>query len=242
MAAVESTERGRERGVYVVVADGDAKARTLTTALLRSVGFDVLEAETGAEVLELTRARRPAAVLLDVALPEINGYQVCHMLRAEHGTKLTIILLSTNRTESYDKAAGLLLGADDYIAKPFAPDELLARIEAHMRASGPRPNGNGIASTLTPSELRVLRLLALGEHTKAIARELSVTPKTVAMHINNAMKKLDVHTRTQAVALAHQLGLVESGGDRRASAQHRDVQAHALAPPRRRRGRPGPTA
>jgi DNA-binding NarL/FixJ family response regulator len=212
MAAVERAESGREQGVYIVVGDGDAKARALTAALLGSVGFDVCEAETGAQVLELTRARRPAAVLLDVALPGINGYQVCHMLRAEHGAKLPIILLSTNRTERYDKAAGLLLGADDYIAKPFAPDELLARIEAHIRASGLGRDGNGIASILTPSELRVLRLLAGGEQTKAIARELSVTPRTVAMHIQNAMKKLDVHTRTQAVVLAHQLGLVDGGG------------------------------
>jgi DNA-binding NarL/FixJ family response regulator len=119
---------------------------------------------------------------------------------------------ATNRTERYDKAAGLLLGADDYIAKPFASDELLARIETHIRASGLGRDGNGIASILTPSELRVLRLLAGGEQTKAIARELSVTPRTVAMHIQNAMKKLDVHTRTQAVALAHQLGLVDGGG------------------------------
>ena len=147
-------------------------------------------------------------MLLDVALPGISGYQVCQMLRSEYGVELPILLLSADRTEPHDLAAGLLLGADDYIAKPFEPSELLARVTAHTRASQPAAAGSR-AANLTPSELRVLCLLADGMHTKTIAAELSIAPKTVGMHINNAMKKLGVHTRTQAVALAHQLGLVD---------------------------------
>jgi hypothetical protein len=85
-------------------------------------------------------------------------------------------------------------------------------------------------------------------HTKTIARELSITPKTVAMHINNAMKKLDVHTRSQAVALAHQLGLVggnvngDDYADGRGNDHRAEVEAHVASLPRRRRVRQRPAA
>ena len=207
MAVEAGADRGHDHGATVVVGDGDAVTRSLATRLLGSVGFDVRLAKTGAEALELAREVRPAAVLLDVALTEISGYQVCQLLRAEYGPELPILLLSSDRTEPYDKAAGLLLGADDYIAKPFASDELLARVEARTRGATARWHGS-TAEKLTPSELRVLRLLAEGGSTKGIALELSIAPKTVAMHVHNAMRKLNVHSRTQAVALALKLGLV----------------------------------
>jgi DNA-binding NarL/FixJ family response regulator len=209
------------------VGDADAKARAQTTRQLERAGFEVCEARTGAEALELARSLRPAAVLLDVALPDISGYQVCHMLREEY-PELAILLMSTDRTEPHDRAAGVLLGADDCFAKPIFAGELLARLASHARAAAPLLNEHTLAAMLTPSELRVLRQLARGVPTKTIARELSITPKTVAMHIHNAMKKLDVHTRAQAVALAHELGLVgppvsHASSSRRPSATNVDL-------------------
>jgi len=224
MATAEPIEKDRRR---IVVGDADARARGLAARLAERLGFDALEAATGDEALELARAGRPAAVLLDVALPGISGYQVCQMLRDEYGSELPILLLSKDRVEPHDQAAGLLLGADDYIAKPFDPSELLARLSAHTRASQPAANGHRTVN-LTPSELRVLRLLAEGMHTKSIAAELSIAPKTVGMHVSNAMKKLDVHTRTQAVVLARELGLVEPRpGALRRSVNGADVTGHA---------------
>jgi DNA-binding NarL/FixJ family response regulator len=224
----------------VVIGDGDPSAREEIVDVLEGMGFDVRQADTGVEALRLVRSGRPSAVLLDVALPEISGYQVCHMLRGEYGSELPIVLLSSNRVESYDKTAGLLLGATDYLEKPFSPDELLARLKAHMRQSDARtPSGND-GDTLTPSELRVLRMLASGVHTKAIARDLAITPKTVSVHIQNAMKKLEVHTRTQAVARAHQLGLVNGhdgngNGNGNHHGNHDDVHAHIAERPARAR-------
>jgi DNA-binding NarL/FixJ family response regulator len=225
----------------VVIGDGDAAAREQIVHILEGMGFDVRQAGTGVEALRLVRSGRPSAVLLDVALPEISGYQVCHMLRSEYGSELPILLLSSNRVESYDKTAGLLLGATDYLAKPFSPDELLARLKAHMRQSIARkPNGSD-GDMLTPSELRVLRMLASGVHTKVIARELAITPKTVSVHIQNAMKKLEVPTRTQAVARAHQLGLVNGhAANGNGNGSHDEVHAHVAErpPPRRRQREP----
>jgi DNA-binding NarL/FixJ family response regulator len=203
------TSEGQPAG-SVVLADPEAEQRVVISQLLRRLGFDVLEATTGTEALELARSRRPAAVLLEVALPQISGYQVCKMLRDEYGPDLPILLLSADRLEPYDRAAGLLLGADDYCAKPFAPDALLVSINRHARPAAEALTSPEVTPRLTPSELRVLRLLAAGVHTKVIAVELSVTPKTVAMHVHNTMKKLDVHTRTQAVARAYQLKLIDA--------------------------------
>src|SRR5205807_9866648 len=121
MATGEPIEQDRRR---VVVADADARARALAARLVELLGFEAYEASTGDAALELARAGRPAAVLLDVALPGISGYQLCQMLRADYGPDLPILLLSKDRTEPHDLAAGLLLGADDCIAKPYEPSEL----------------------------------------------------------------------------------------------------------------------
>jgi DNA-binding NarL/FixJ family response regulator len=218
MAAAGTIDTGRRR---VVVGDADARARAMTARLVERLGFETCEAATGETALELSRALHPAAVLLDVALPGISGYQVCQMLRAEFGAELPILLFSKDRTEPHDRAAGLLLGADDYITKPYEPSELMARVTARTRGSLPAVNRGRVAN-LTPSERRVLCLLAEGVDTKTIAAQLSITSKTVATHINNAMQKLDVHTRAQAVALAHQLGLVA------ARAQPSDIETQEL--------------
>ncbi len=201
----QSTEATQERSPCVV-ADADPDARALVADLVGQLGVDVVFAASGPEALGLARSARPAALVLDVALPEIGGCHVCHLLRGEFGRDLPIILLSADRTEPRDKVAGLLLGADDYITKPFLPGELLARLAGKLRPASGAPVSR--AGLLTPSELRVLRLLAEGRQARDIARTLSIAPKTVSMHIQNSMKKLGVHTRTQAVVLAHQLGLV----------------------------------
>lgn len=118
-----------------VVGDADRESRALIIGVLAQIGLTGLEASSGPESLEFALRARPAAVILDVALPVISGYQVCHMLREEYGHGLPIILLSGNHNAQSDQAAGLLIGADDYIAKPVAPMELLACLQNHLRAS-----------------------------------------------------------------------------------------------------------
>jgi two-component system response regulator BaeR len=155
-------------------------------------------------------------VLLDVCLPRASGYEVCRELRDRFGDSLGIIFVSGERIESIDRVSGLLLGADDYLSKPFDPDELLARVRTVLRrVSRPSSNGDGkvVASSipdeeLTPRELEVLQLLAEGLTQSQIARHLVISPRTVGTHIQNLLGKLDVHSRAQAVAHAHRAGLV----------------------------------
>ena len=156
--------------------------------------------------------------MLDVGLPEISGYEVCRELRDEYGSEVGIIFVSRERTTPADRVAGLLVGADDYIVKPFDDDELLARTRAVLRHVKPRsgppeePAAEAIGGSLTVRESEVLGLLAGGQSQAQIAEGLFISPKTVGGHIQRILTKLDVHSRAHAVALAHRHGLAEVEG------------------------------
>ena len=205
----------------VLVADHDRSCRNLITRLLRRIGFETAQATTGPETLDAAARLKPSLVVLDVGLTEVSGYEVCRELRDEYGSEIGIIFVSRERTTPADRVAGLLVGADDYIVKPFDDDELLARARVILRRVSPPlgtiENGeNGaIAASLTMREREVLRLLARGQAQAQIAKQLFISPKTVGGHIQRILTKLGVHSRAQAVAIAHQHGLG-------------DVEAHSL--------------
>src|SRR4051812_29861111 len=112
----------------VLIADPDVQARADLASVLEADGFRVLEADDGAEAVARARDSWPVAVILEIPLGTISGYEVCRTLKAELGPEVAVIFLSGTRTEPYDRVAGLLLGADDYVVKPSAPDEVLARV------------------------------------------------------------------------------------------------------------------
>ena len=194
----------------ILIADGDRASRKLIRDALQNAGYPIVEATTGDDALTLANEHQPALVLLAVQLPGLCGYDVCRRLRATFGEQLPIIFLSGSRTEPMDRVAGLLVGADDYICKPFAPDELVARVARPLaRIAQARSNGHAdLIARLTPREVELLALLAKGKTPKAIAAELVISPKTVATHIQRILTKLDVHSRAEAVSLAYRNGLV----------------------------------
>jgi len=120
----------------VLVADGEDASREGLAEVLSSGGFRVLEAATGVQAMEMARRQEPAAVVLEIPLAGLSGYEVCRALKAEMGTDLPVVFVTGARVESYDRVAGLLLGADDYIIKPFAPRELIARINVALIKAG----------------------------------------------------------------------------------------------------------
>jgi DNA-binding NarL/FixJ family response regulator len=192
----------------VLIVDDDGETRARLAAGVTRAGFDIREASTGEEAVEIAEAETPALVILDVCLPGISGYEVCHALRQRFGAGLPIVFVSAARTESYDRVAALLIGGDDYLVKPVAPDELAIRIE--RLAERAAPVVPEIARKLTARELDVLRLLAEGRDVGEMGSLLFISPKTVNTHIDHILQKLGVHSRAQAVALAYRRNLVET--------------------------------
>ena len=195
-----------KEGEAVLVVDDDASFRAFVRVVLEDGGYRVAEAADGPAALAAVRASRPAAVLLDVNLPRLSGYEVCRALREEHGDGLSLIFVSGDRVESFDRVAGLTIGADDYLAKPLAADELLARLRCLFRRTA--PSEQPAASTLTQREREVLSLLADGLDQAQIAARLVLSESTIGKHIERILAKLGAHSRAQAVALAYRRELV----------------------------------
>src|SRR5439155_18141454 len=192
----------------ILIVDDDSGTRSAIATILADAGYATREADSGADALRAARSEAPALVLLDVNLPGMCGYEVCRLLRDEFGEQFPIVFVSGARTESFDRVAGLLLGANDYIPKPFAEDELLARVQSllgHRHSVAAR----AVASRLTSRELQVLRLLSSGLAPDDIARLMVISPKTVGAHVEHIYTKLGVQTRAQAVAVAYRGELLE---------------------------------
>jgi two-component system OmpR family response regulator len=174
-----ATSLADARGSRVLVVDDEPNITDLISTALRYEGFEVVTAGTGRAAIDEVVARRPHLVVLDVMLPDLDGFDVARRLRQE-GRKVPILFL-TARDATEDKVRGLTLGGDDYVTKPFSLEELLARVRAVLR----RVNEHGERSSrlsfsdleldedtrevfrgdtpieLTPTEFKLLRYLMM---------------------------------------------------------------------------------
>lgn len=162
----------------ILLVDDDPSIQRATTALLRSRGYAVVSTSTGTDALATFERERPHLVILDLGLPDMDGIRVCQQLRLR--SDAPILVLSVRGAEA-SKVAALDAGADDYVTKPFGPDELLARVRAGLRRSlagdeslrgvlrrgdlaidfdRRRVHRDGIEMRLTPKEFKLLTLLA----------------------------------------------------------------------------------
>jgi two-component system nitrate/nitrite response regulator NarL len=200
----------------ILIADNDRQSCILISDVLGRAGYTTYVVETGEEALAAAKKERPALVILEALLPGVPGYEVCRELKDEFGETLPIVFVSRNRTEPGDRVAGLLVGGDDYLVKPFDPSELLVRVRRLLSAV---PAQGPSAHNLTQRELDVLSLLVKGLSQPEIAERLFIASKTVGKHIEHILTKLGVHSRAQAVAVAARDELIQT---RRAP----DVEAH----------------
>jgi two-component system, NarL family, nitrate/nitrite response regulator NarL len=189
--------------VTVLVVEDDEGLRAMIVGLLEQAAYASVEAGSGEDALSAAAKADVDLVLLDIDLPGLSGYEVCRRLREQAASQVPIMFVSGTRVEPLDCVAGLLIGADDYMIKPFAPEELLARVRALLRRAKPSASDDDKGSRLTKRELQVLRLLAAGRTQAEIAAELVISPKTVGTHLERVISKLGVHSRTQAVAAAY---------------------------------------
>ncbi len=163
----------------VLVVDDEENIRFLLSSALHHSGFEVATADNGREALTELKAFRPDAVLLDVMMPDIDGFEVCRRMRADGDRTAVIFLTAHDATE--DKVRGLTLGGDDYVTKPFSLEEVIARVRVVVRRIGIDPEANsrlafsdlemdedayrvwraGELIDLSPTEFKLLRFFLL---------------------------------------------------------------------------------
>jgi DNA-binding response OmpR family regulator len=223
----------------VLVVDDDAKTVELVKLYLDRDGYQVLTAYDGVEALRLAREGYPDLVVLDLMLPDIDGLEICRTLRRE--SDVPIIML-TARTTDRDKLAGLDLGADDYVTKPFSPKELAARVRAVLRRlpgeRGPEEIKTGKLSmnlatheawfagrplNLTTVEFKLLGILAkepgrVHSRTSLIEEALGYDfegfDRTIDVHILNLRKKVEPDpSRPRYIKTVYGIGYKFVGGE-----------------------------
>ena len=164
----------------ILIIDDDARLAAMLSDYLSANGFTVATAGSGRSGVEALRRRPPAAVILDVMLPDIDGFETCRQIRAFSDVP---VLMLTAKGEETDRIVGLELGADDYLPKPFNPRELLARLKEILRRRGAADNH------------RVLRF-----------GRLEIDPGSRSVRIDGAERSLTSHQFDLLVALAENAG------------------------------------
>ena len=137
----------------VLVVDDEKEIVALVAYHLAKAGYQVVTASNGQDALEQARREQPALVVLDLMLPGMSGFDVLEQLRADDRTKGVAILMLTARREEPDRIRGLSLGADDYLTKPFSPEELVLRVAAILRRTRSAPSTTADMVTVGPMKI-----------------------------------------------------------------------------------------
>jgi two-component system alkaline phosphatase synthesis response regulator PhoP len=205
----------------ILVADDDAQIVRLVQSYLHHDGFEVITAANGEQALHLMRSERPDLAVLDVMMPQRDGFSLLKLMRADAQLAATPVLLLTARVQDADRLAGLNLGADDYLTKPFNPPEVVARVRAILRrvtgqvkaspvltirgllidTEAHAVKRDGEVLELTPTEFALLRVLAQNAGRPMTRGELAESAlgdgfdgfdRTIDSHIKNLRRKVEL--------------------------------------------------
>ncbi|WP_166415789.1 response regulator transcription factor [Cochlodiniinecator piscidefendens] len=216
----------------ILLVDDDPRLRDLVGLSLERAGYQVLNVADGNQALVSILRDSPDLIVLDVGLPEMDGFEVCRRIRAH--SEIPIVFL-TARDDEIDRVIGLELGADDYVVKPFSPRELVARIKAILKRSRPTPGFNilrhglleldclahvcrlkGVSIALTATEFRVLEHLLQNPQNirtrsqliEAVwGRHSQVSDRTLDSHMRNLRQKLAENGDPNAIETVHGVGI-----------------------------------
>ncbi len=159
----------------ILIVDDEEDIRELiSVSLMREEDYKLLEAVNGLEALQLARATRPDLIILDLMLPEMDGLTVYKNLREDARTNSIPVIMLTARGRLEEKIMGLGLGADDYMAKPFSPKELMLRVRNLLRRTNPNQGSNVIESGPFSLDKNFLKLLLNGESIELTSTEFKL--------------------------------------------------------------------
>lgn len=194
----------------LLLIDDDPNLILLVKDYLEFRGYEVMAAGNGREALEILNLHLPDMIICDVMMPEMDGYAFVNKIRQDSRTSSIPIMFLSAKGQSQDKIKGLTTGADIYMIKPFEPEELVAQVESSLKqANRLLRHSNRFTldeSTriqvpgnveLTPTELKVVQLVAQGMANREIAAKLNVSQRTIESHVSNMLEKTNLHNRTE---------------------------------------------
>ena len=202
-------ENGSKDSKKLLLIDDDPNLILLVKDYLEFRGYQVITAENGREALEILEQQVPDMIICDVMMPEMDGYTLVERVRQDARTNWIPVLFLSAKGQSQDRVKGLNTGADVYMVKPFEPEELVAQVESSLRSANRliRRTPGGVDNIqriqvpenveLTPTELKVVQLVAQGMANREIAEHLKVSQRTIESHVSNMLNKTSLHNRTE---------------------------------------------
>ncbi|ATW24778.1 response regulator [Candidatus Formimonas warabiya] len=176
----------------ILVVDDETEILEVIKYNLERDGFNVVTCQAGKEAIRLVKEVKPDLIILDVMLPGMSGLEVCRYLRQNEATRKIPIVMISARCEEFDKVLGLEMGADDYVAKPFSPRELVARVKARLRAQ------NDAFEEKSDREQKIVR------------GHLMIDPQKYAVYVNDVKQTLTTKEFDLLMLLASNPGRVFS--------------------------------
>jgi len=206
------------KGADILVVDDIPANLELLSEMLKAEGYKVRPVTSGGAALQAAKSLPPDLILLDILMPDMNGYEVCNRLKDDDVLKDIPVIFLSALTELEDKVRGLRGGSNDYITKPFQLEEVLARIEVHLKLRRQqkelktenhllkekqplRIKQDGLLITLSLREREVLHWVREGKRNSEIAQITNISTHTVRHHLENIFGKLGVETRTAAIVI-----------------------------------------
>jgi DNA-binding NarL/FixJ family response regulator len=211
----------------ILVVDDEADCQTVLAMYLESQGYRVQSATSGIEALSIFESDPPDLVISDVMMPEMDGFEFCRRLRRTRLGQLIPFIFLSGQGEIESKVEGHLIGADDYLVKPFQSEEILAKVKGQLERSHRihaeivrlLQNSNALTVEpkvlpvappaplpLTPAEERVFWEVIQGYTNKQISHRLFISPRTVQAHLGSIFSKLHIENRAQLVKFAMEKG------------------------------------
>ncbi|MGA1624737.1 MAG: response regulator transcription factor [Prochlorothrix sp.] len=209
----------------ILIVDDDITLRTALTRYLEKRDYIVRDAASGIEGLAVFEKDPPDLIVSDVMMPEMDGFEFCRQMRASREGQLIPLIFLSSRGDVEDRIQGHVLGADDYLIKPFEPRELIAKIESQLERSRrihseivrlmqqakvmsvePETRPAPEPLPLTPAEEKVFWEVVQGYTNRQIGDRLFISPRTVQTHLSNILGKLNLDNRAQLVRFAFENG------------------------------------
>ena len=213
-------DKSHKDGKQLLLIDDDPNLVLLVKDYLEFQGYQVTTAENGREALEILGTEIPDMIICDVMMPEMDGYALVEQVRQDPRTSWIPVMFLSAKGQSQDRVKGLKTGADVYLVKPFEPEELVAQVESslHQVSRVMRYNAKPLSDQgsmiqvpatveLTPTELKVIQLVAQGMANREIAEKLCVSQRTIESHVSNMLNKTNLNNRTELARWAMQCNM-----------------------------------